>query len=67
MVRGHVTRSMIVEGRDVPTFIFLSESEVAQENVDPDDEKILDEKLVLQRIDIQAIMTSSLVIWVKPT
>jgi len=39
-------------GRDAPTFIFLSESEVAQENVDPDDEKILGEKLVLQRTDI---------------
>lgn len=39
-------------GRDAPTFIPLSESEAAQENVDPNDEKILGEKLVLQRTEI---------------
>lgn len=34
-----------------PTFVFLSEAEVAQENVDPEEEKILAEKLVAQRAD----------------
>ncbi|RDB28397.1 Ino eighty subunit 1 [Hypsizygus marmoreus] len=37
---------------NTPTFIFLSEAEVAQENVDPEGEKVLAEKLVAQRADI---------------
>ncbi|KAF9457100.1 hypothetical protein BDZ94DRAFT_1326526 [Collybia nuda] len=36
---------------NTPTFIFLSETEVAQENVDPEDEKTLAEKLVAQRAE----------------
>ncbi|KAG5648132.1 hypothetical protein DXG03_006086 [Asterophora parasitica] len=37
---------------NTPTFVFLSNTEIAQENVDPEDEKELAEKLVTQRAEI---------------
>ncbi|KAF5377568.1 hypothetical protein D9615_005225 [Tricholomella constricta] len=37
---------------NTPTFMFISDAEIAQENVDPEDEKALAEKLVTQRAEI---------------
>ncbi|KAG6842491.1 hypothetical protein C0991_000017 [Blastosporella zonata] len=37
---------------NLPTFTFLSDTEIIQENVDPDEEKALAEKLVAQRLEI---------------
>ncbi|GLB36350.1 putative ino80 chromatin remodeling complex [Lyophyllum shimeji] len=37
---------------NAPTFTFLSDAEMAQENADPEEEKALAEKLVAQRLEI---------------
>ncbi|KAG6911809.1 hypothetical protein DXG01_000056 [Tephrocybe rancida] len=37
---------------NLPTFIFLSDIEIIEENMDPDEEKVLAEKLVVQRLEI---------------
>ncbi|KAG5639376.1 hypothetical protein H0H81_003520 [Sphagnurus paluster] len=37
---------------NTPTFMYLSDSEIGQENVDPENEKVLGQKLVAQRAEI---------------
>ncbi|KAG6831266.1 hypothetical protein H0H92_011776 [Tricholoma furcatifolium] len=37
---------------NIPTFIFLSDTEISQENNDPEEEKTLAEKLIAQRLQI---------------
>ncbi|KAG6900160.1 hypothetical protein C0993_002089 [Termitomyces sp. T159_Od127] len=37
---------------NIPAFVHLSDTEIAKENVDSDEEKILADKLVLQRLEI---------------